>query len=144
MHRIFILIPFQVLSGKHPWSEFKRDAAVMLQLSQGNKPERPSLRPVEDKYWELIERCWSSVNDRPCAIDVVSFLQQFLHSCPVSLPLLYTFHPWSYSSIIPPQSSLVVSTTWEQIIGTQQPGLPEVTLDHPSMALTDGKHILPM
>ncbi|KAF8557521.1 kinase-like protein, partial [Imleria badia] len=56
-----------ILSGKHPWSEIQRDAAVMMQLSRGNTPKRPSSPPIEDQHWELIERCWSSVGDRPCA-----------------------------------------------------------------------------
>ena len=146
MHHIFILISFQVLSGKHPWSEFKRDAAVMLQLSQGNKPERPSSRPIEDKHWELIERCRSSVDDRPCATDVVSSLQQFLHSCPPSPPLLDTFCFLSYFGIIPPHSSLVVPTPdrpREQNTGTLRPGISEVTLGGRSAVLQDSKRVLP-
>lgn len=143
MYRTFILISIQVLSGKHPWSEIRNDAAVMLRLSKGIKPERPSSRLIEDKHWELIERCWSSVDDRPCATDVVSSLQQFLHSYSAFPPLLDTFRLLSNSSIFPPQSPLVVST-WEQLIGTPQPGLPEATLDHQSVVFNDGKHILPM
>ncbi|KAF8547675.1 hypothetical protein OG21DRAFT_859147 [Imleria badia] len=106
----YILISFQVLSGKHPWSEIRRDTAVIMQLSQGNKPKRPSSCPIEDQHWELIERCWSSVGDRPYAKDVVSSLQQFLHSFPSPLPLVDIFRVLSHSSISAPQSTLVVPT----------------------------------
>ena len=59
----------------------------MFQLSQGNKPARPESRPIQDAHWALIEQCWSSVDQRPLAKDVVSSLQDFLRSCPTPLPL---------------------------------------------------------
>ena len=123
MHHIFILISFQVLSGQHPWSEIKNDMAVMFQLSRGNKPKRPSSRPIEDQHWELIQRCWSSVGDRPCTEDVVSSLQQFLRSFPPPLPLLNMFRFLSHSSIPPPQSTAVSASihTQEQNISTLEP-----------------------
>ncbi|KAF8133178.1 kinase-like domain-containing protein, partial [Boletus edulis] len=71
------LLASAVLSGKPPWSEIQHEATVVLQLSRGKKPKRPSSRLIEDKHWELIDRCWSSVGHRPCAGDVVSSLQQF-------------------------------------------------------------------
>ncbi|KAI9574118.1 kinase-like domain-containing protein [Boletus coccyginus] len=134
-----------VLSGKHPWSEIKRDALVTLQLSQGKKPERPSSRPIEDKHWELIEHCWSSVDKRPCATDVVSALQQFLHSCPAFPPLLEIFRLPSHSDIVLREPVLVVSTPIRAVkqnigamdINTQHPGLPEATIDHRSAVFQD-------
>ncbi|KAF8123364.1 kinase-like domain-containing protein, partial [Boletus edulis] len=68
------LLASVVLSGKLPWAEIPHDAGVVVQLSRGKKPKRPSSRPIEDQHWELIERCWSSVGDRPPAEDVVSSL----------------------------------------------------------------------
>ncbi|KAF8123322.1 kinase-like domain-containing protein [Boletus edulis] len=77
-----------VLSGKHPWSEIQRETAIIIQLLRGVTPKRPSSRPIEDRHWELIERCWAPVGDRPAATDVVSSVQQFLHSFPPPLPLV--------------------------------------------------------
>jgi hypothetical protein len=77
----------QVLSGKYPWSEVRADAAVMLRLSQGLKPGRPLGRPIDNRHWALIERCWSSMSERPLAEDVVSSLQQLLGACPPPPPL---------------------------------------------------------
>ncbi|KAF8123353.1 hypothetical protein EV363DRAFT_1106523, partial [Boletus edulis] len=82
MHHVYILISFQVLSGKHPWSEIQREAAVIIQLSRGIKPKRPLSRPIQDQHWELIERCWAPVGDRPPAEDVVSSLQEFMRASP--------------------------------------------------------------
>jgi hypothetical protein len=147
MHRMFILISFQILSGKHPWSGIRNDIAVMFQLARGNKPKRPLSRPIEDQHWELIERCWSSVDDRPCAKDVVSSLQQYLHSFPPPLPLFDVFRLLSHSSVAPPNSAPVVPTPnhpGEQNIGilelnVQSPDQPEAPLDYRSAILQDGK-----
>ena len=143
MHHTFILISFQVLSGRHPWSEIKHDMAVMYQLSRGNKPKRPSSPLIEDQHWELIERCWSSVDDRPCTEDVVSSLQQFLRSFPPPLPLLDMFRLLSHSST-PPQSAPAAPASIyleEQNTGTlelsvRSPGLSEIS---PEPVLQDGK-----
>ena len=59
----------------------------MLQLSQGYKPARLESRPIQDAHWALIERCWSSIDDRPLAKDIVSSLEDFLRSCPIPQPL---------------------------------------------------------
>ena len=140
---LFSYISFQVLSGQHPWSEIKNDMAVMYQLSRGNKPKRPSSPLIEDRQWELIERCWSSVDDRPCTEDVVSSLQQFLRSFPPPLPLLDMFRLLSHSSP-PPQSAPAIPTSIypeEKNTGTlefdvQSPCLSEIT---PEPVVQDGK-----
>ena len=59
----------------------------MLQLSQGYKPARPESRPIQDVHWALIEQCWSPIDQRPPAGDVVALLQDFLLLYPTSLPL---------------------------------------------------------
>ena len=87
MPRISTLIFFQAMSGKFPWSEVHQDNAVMLWLSQGYKPARPESRPIQDVHWALIEQCWSPINQRPPAEDVVSLLQDFLLLYPTSQPL---------------------------------------------------------
>jgi serine/threonine protein kinase len=74
----------QVFSGKLPWSEVRGNAAIVLLLAQGQKPRRPQSRPVDDRHWEFIERCWSEVQERPSASDIVPALQHFLASLPLS------------------------------------------------------------
>ncbi|KAI9568805.1 kinase-like domain-containing protein [Boletus coccyginus] len=61
----FGCLGLQVLSGKQPWSEVREDAAVVLRIARGYKPGRPASRPVDDLHWELIERCWLSIEERP-------------------------------------------------------------------------------
>ncbi|KAF9232430.1 hypothetical protein BU15DRAFT_33388, partial [Melanogaster broomeanus] len=60
-----------VFSGKQPWSEVGQEAAVILLLSRGQKPSRSQSRPIADQYWELIERCWENIQERPPANDIV-------------------------------------------------------------------------
>lgn len=62
----------------------------MLRLSQGIKPGRPLERAIDDQHWALIERCWSSMSERPLAEDVVSSLQQLMGAYP-PLPVLRDF-----------------------------------------------------
>ncbi|KAF8123356.1 kinase-like domain-containing protein, partial [Boletus edulis] len=66
-----------VLSGKRPWSEIQHEPAVIVRLLQGHRPKKPLSRPIEDLHWELIERCWSSIGERPRAGDMVLSLQEF-------------------------------------------------------------------
>ncbi|KAF9231305.1 kinase-like domain-containing protein [Melanogaster broomeanus] len=73
-------VAFQVFSGEQPWSEVRRDANVIIFLSQGKKPSWPQSRPVDDQYWEFIGRCWAEMQERPPAKDIVSALQHFLAS----------------------------------------------------------------
>ncbi|KIK79602.1 hypothetical protein PAXRUDRAFT_36406 [Paxillus rubicundulus Ve08.2h10] len=73
-----------VFSGKLPWSEVPRDAAVVVLLSQGQNPRRPESPPLDDRHWEFIERCWSEIQERPQADVIVSTLQHFLALLPPS------------------------------------------------------------
>ena len=46
-------------------------------MSRGLNPGRPLVRPIDDRHWALIERCWLPVPERPPAEDVISILQRF-------------------------------------------------------------------
>ncbi|KAF8554916.1 kinase-like protein [Imleria badia] len=76
-----------VLSGKQPWSEVREDAAVVLRLAKGYKPSRPKSRPVDDLHWNLIERCWSLIQERPAAEAIIGSIQRFLSHYPSFQPL---------------------------------------------------------
>ncbi|KAI9572198.1 kinase-like domain-containing protein [Boletus coccyginus] len=83
----FILIFLQVFSGKQPWSEVREDAAVVLRISKGYKPGRPASRFVDDLYWTLMERCWSSIEERPDAEAIITSVKWFLASYTPFQPL---------------------------------------------------------
>ena len=74
----YVLISLQVLSGKQPWSEVREDAAVVFRLAKGQKPGRPESQTLHDPHWDLIQQCWSPIEERPPTEDIVSSIKTFL------------------------------------------------------------------
>ncbi|KAF9228991.1 WD40 repeat-like protein [Gyrodon lividus] len=64
-------IMLQVLTGRIPYYYYPRDERVLLAVSQGETPKRPSphltVNPVNpvitDHQWVFIQQCWSTVNE---------------------------------------------------------------------------------
>ncbi|KAG6382172.1 WD40-repeat-containing domain protein [Boletus reticuloceps] len=83
----FGCVAVQVLSGKRPWSEVQEDGAVVLRLAKGQKPGRPESQKIDDSHWDLIQDCWSQIEERPAALTIISTLRQFLSHCLPSPPL---------------------------------------------------------
>ena len=90
-----MLISLQVLSGKQPWSEVRQDSAVVLRLAKGHKPGRPESRIMGDSHWNLIQDCWSPMEERPAADVIILTIQRFLSHCPQSPPLCDILQSWS-------------------------------------------------
>ncbi|KAF8552778.1 kinase-like protein [Imleria badia] len=80
----FVLTVLQVLSGKQPWSEVREDAAVVLRLAKGHKPDRPVSRLMDDVYWNWIQSCWSTIEERPATAVIIFTIQQFLSQVPTT------------------------------------------------------------
>ena len=93
-----VLIVLQVLSGKQPWSEVRQDAAVVLRLAKGHKPDRPESATLRDSHWNLIQQCWSAIEERPPAEMIVLFVQQLLSHSPQSHPLRNLVLSWPSQS----------------------------------------------
>ena len=91
----FVLTSAQVLSGKQPWSEIREDVAIVLRLAKGHKPGRPASRTLDDAHWNLIQRCWSSIEERPTTGVIISAIQRFLSRCSHSRPLSDLINSWS-------------------------------------------------
>ncbi|KAG5723117.1 putative serine/threonine-protein kinase samkB [Termitomyces sp. T112] len=53
----------EVLSGKMPWANFKRNPSVVYHLIQGSLPQRPQVEAITDLIWDLILLC---VKQEPC------------------------------------------------------------------------------
>ncbi|KAI9573295.1 kinase-like domain-containing protein [Boletus coccyginus] len=68
----------QVLSGKRPWSEVQRDAHIILLVAEGQKPPRPESHAIADQHWNLIQQCWSSVQEWPPADSIIICIEVFL------------------------------------------------------------------
>ena len=113
-----MLIPLQVLSGKQPWSEVREDTAVVLRLAKGQKPGRPESQTLNDSHWNLIQHCWSPVEERPAAEVIISTIQQFLNSCPGTTRLCDLLPSWLGQADLEAESTLSLS---------QAPVNPDVT-----------------
>ncbi|KAG0703883.1 kinase-like domain-containing protein [Suillus ampliporus] len=59
-------IMLQVLTNKVPYYHLTNDAAIILCIAKSEKPSRSRYPVLPDKYWHLIEQCWSAdPQDRP-------------------------------------------------------------------------------
>ncbi|KAG0701074.1 kinase-like domain-containing protein [Suillus ampliporus] len=75
----FGCIMFQGLTGKAPYSEFKRDAQVVVAISLGTKPLRPESPVIADHHWGFVLNCWSIKDCRPSAQQVDEYIKGQLH-----------------------------------------------------------------
>ncbi|KAG1749422.1 kinase-like domain-containing protein [Suillus lakei] len=75
----FGCIFFQVLTGKPPYSEFKRDAQVVVAISLGTKPTRPEFPAIIDHHWSFILNCWSIKDCRPSSQQVDEYIKDQLY-----------------------------------------------------------------
>jgi len=67
------------LTGKSPFSEYKRDAQVVVAIALGKKPLRPKLPAIADHHWAFIMNCWSIKDCRPSAQQVDAYIKEQLH-----------------------------------------------------------------
>ena len=104
-----MLISLQVLSGKQPWSEVREDSAVVLRLAKGHKPGRPESPTLNDSHWNLIQHCWSPMDERPSAEVIIPTIQQFLSHCPQSPPLCDLLRSWSGQDDLGVESSSLLA-----------------------------------
>ncbi|KAG2341993.1 kinase-like protein [Suillus weaverae] len=59
-------IMLQVLTNKVPYYHLSNDAAIILCIAKSQTPSRSRYPALPEKYWELIEQCWSTdPRDRP-------------------------------------------------------------------------------
>lgn len=82
-------IMLQVLSGKVPWHEIKREVIIIREIQQGNAPRRPSQSALVAELWPFIRRCWSlSPHERPTAGTALEFIRHIrlqLHPIPIDV-----------------------------------------------------------
>ncbi|KAG2346160.1 kinase-like protein, partial [Suillus weaverae] len=54
----FGCVMLQIISGRHPWSEIKSEKHIVVMISQGRSPQRPSGHPaIADADWDTIQKC---------------------------------------------------------------------------------------
>ncbi|KAG1853467.1 kinase-like domain-containing protein [Suillus subalutaceus] len=75
----FGCIMLQVFTGKVPYSEFRSDHQVTVQILRGRKPARPVTPPIADALWDFMQKCWlDEPEHRPSAKEVLIFIQEQL------------------------------------------------------------------
>ncbi|KAG2041339.1 kinase-like domain-containing protein [Suillus americanus] len=75
----FGCIMLQVFTGKVPYSEFRSDHQVTVQILRGRKPARPVTPPIADVLWDFMQKCWlDEPEHRPSAKEVLTFIQEQL------------------------------------------------------------------
>ena len=84
----FAMAILELLTGKHPFANLKRDAAVIhnivvLRLTPA-RPEAPEVkRWLSDDLWELMQKCWSpDAHLRPPMAVVVECMKNIEDSFP--------------------------------------------------------------
>ena len=70
-----IITLVQVFTGRVPYSEFRSDHQVTVQILRGKKPARPVAPHIEDSLWDFTQKCWLDVEHRPSAKEVLEFIQ---------------------------------------------------------------------
>ena len=77
----FAMFAVEVFTGKIPFEEHKNEA-VVLRISQGNRPEIPGNARdtgLTSEIWNLLESCWQQdPKKRPTMTDVVNRWQKFV------------------------------------------------------------------
>ncbi|KAK0238895.1 hypothetical protein EDD85DRAFT_524098 [Armillaria nabsnona] len=74
----------ELYTGRAPFHDIFHDPAIVLKVTEGKRPERPSgSEAMSDELWKLVESCWShQFSDRPhidSVVDVMSTLSHPLH-----------------------------------------------------------------
>ncbi|KAF5357891.1 hypothetical protein D9756_001785 [Leucocoprinus leucothites] len=77
----FAMAILELLTGRHPFPERKRDAAVIRAVIDHVQPKRPTVTLVQkwltDELWMLMQRCWSrAITSRPTMEVVAAELEQ--------------------------------------------------------------------
>ncbi|KAG1735060.1 kinase-like domain-containing protein [Suillus lakei] len=64
-------IMLQVLTNKIPYYYLTHKPTIILCIANSEKPDRTRYPVLLDRYWKIIERCWSTVSqDRPLTEEV--------------------------------------------------------------------------
>lgn len=67
------------MSHQQPWSHVKFAHSVVIKVANGEKPPRPVddatvARGLDDKMWDVLEKCWAEPENRPSIEDVLCML----------------------------------------------------------------------
>jgi len=76
-----------------------------LRLAKGHKPGRPESQILNDSRWNLIQHCWSPIEERPAAEAIIPTIQQFLSHCSEFPPLCDLLRLWSDQADLGAESS---------------------------------------
>ena len=76
------MVFIQIFVGQTPFEEISREAAVLIHMLGGGRPEHMRNNPLalkrglDNVAWSLITRCWDSDhNERPRMLDVIKEIE---------------------------------------------------------------------
>ena len=93
--KVFVSSSLQAFTGTPPFGG-KRDSAVVVEIIQNKRPERPPHPDVSGELWKLIQRCWDK---NPALRPEASEVRRILFNSLVP-------HPFWRSSIVKPDGFL--------------------------------------
>ncbi|KAG2361620.1 kinase-like domain-containing protein [Suillus spraguei] len=74
-------VMLQVLTNKVPYYHLTNDAAIVLCIAKSQNPSRARYPEFAERYWELIEQCWSpDPSDRPSTEGVDTTIRNEFYS----------------------------------------------------------------
>ncbi|KAJ8093007.1 Rho guanine nucleotide exchange factor [Marasmius tenuissimus] len=73
----FACVSYEIYTGLYPYYYIRNDAAVMMEIFQGNRPLRPNNTPeLNDRIWSIMQSCWKADPDhRPTADKLQQLLE---------------------------------------------------------------------
>jgi serine/threonine protein kinase len=75
----FGCIMLEIFSGQVPYHYLVREAQVLMELQNGNRPRRPNGECITDTLWDIINACWADKpNDRPAMEKVGRYIKHQL------------------------------------------------------------------
>jgi len=95
----FAMVGYEIFSGNLPFYDVKNEFQVILAMTKGIRPSRPShercwIRGLNNEIWALIEDCWTGEpSERPFASQIVERLKA-LPNRPIDQRLAGEGHFW--------------------------------------------------
>ncbi|KAK1236023.1 hypothetical protein PQX77_000737 [Marasmius sp. AFHP31] len=113
----FACVCYEIFTGLLPFSEYRNDAAVTLQVLAGARPSRPDmLGDSQDAVWNMMDACWKAdPSARPSASTIVQEVAAMAPTPIISAPA------WDDSMVTEIWSNIEHSTSVNEPLDSSKP-----------------------